>query len=138
MPKKEREAKKAAHAMKQALDSEMTEEERQRMEKSGMGVGGGLNKGEEKLFEKKLSKEEKKAEAERKKAERAAKKKEKDIALHGEPDEPDCEPLDPWLESLAAMLGCNAWLQCLAAMPGCDAWLQCRAPWLLWRGSRLG
>jgi len=89
MPKKECEAKKAAHAMKQALDSEMTEEERQRMEKSGMGVGGGLNKGEEKLFEKKLSKEEKKAEAERKKAERAAKKKEKDIALHGEPDEPD-------------------------------------------------
>ncbi len=91
MPKKEREAKKAAFAMKQALDSEMTEEDRQRMEKSGMGVGGGLNKGEEKLFEKKLTKEEKKAEAERKKAERAAKKKEKDIALHGEPDEPDEE-----------------------------------------------
>lgn len=91
MPKKEREAKKAAFAMKQELDSEMTEEQRQRMEKSGMGIGGGLNKGEDQLFEKKLSKEEKKAEAERKKAERAAKKKEKEIALHGEPDEEEYE-----------------------------------------------
>ena len=50
MPKKEREAKQAAFAMKKALDTEMTEEEAQRMEKSGMGVGGGLNKGEAQLF----------------------------------------------------------------------------------------
>ena len=50
MPKKEREAKKAAFAMKQELDSEMTEEDRQRIQKSGMGVGGGLNKGEDQLF----------------------------------------------------------------------------------------
>ena len=40
MPKKEREAKKAAFAMKQELDSEMSEEQRERMEKSGMGIGG--------------------------------------------------------------------------------------------------
>ena len=50
MPKKEREAKKAAFAMKQELDSEMSEEQRERMEKSGMGIGGGLNKGEDQLF----------------------------------------------------------------------------------------
>ena len=50
MPKKERQAKAAAFAMMQELDSEMTEEQRQRMEKSGMGVGGGLNKGEDILF----------------------------------------------------------------------------------------
>jgi len=91
MPKKERAAKEAAFAMKKALDSEMTEEDRQRMAKSGMGVFGGINKGEVQLFEKKLTKEEKKAEAERKKAERAAKKKEKDVALHGEPDEDEEE-----------------------------------------------
>ena len=91
MPKKERAAKEAAFAMKKALDSEMTEEEMQRMAKSGMGVFGGINKGEVQLFEKKLTKEEKKAEAERKKAERAAKKKEKDVALHGEPDEDEEE-----------------------------------------------
>ena len=28
----------------------MSEEQRQRMEKSGMGIGGGLNKGEDNLF----------------------------------------------------------------------------------------
>ena len=51
MPKKERAAKAAAFAMKQELDSEMTEEERARIEKSGMGVGkAGLNTGEEQLF----------------------------------------------------------------------------------------
>ena len=51
MPKKERAAKAAAFAIAQELDSEMTEEEMARMEKSGMGVGkAGLNTGEEKLF----------------------------------------------------------------------------------------
>ena len=79
MPSKNKAAKDAAFAMKQELDSEvraqkrikkgkrracsshhsflllrgrqMTEEERQRIEKSGMGVGkAGLNTGEEKLF----------------------------------------------------------------------------------------
>lgn len=63
MPKKERAAKAAAFAMKQELDSEMTEEQKERMANSGMGIGGGLNKGEDQLFEKKekLSKEEKKS-----------------------------------------------------------------------------
>jgi ATP-binding cassette subfamily F protein 2 len=75
MPRKERQAKNAAFAIAQELDSEMTDEQRERMQKSGMGVGmGGINSGEEKLFEKKLSKEEKKAQAEAKKAERDAKK----------------------------------------------------------------
>ena len=50
MPRKERLAKQAAFAMAKELDSEMSEEQRQRMEKSGMGVGGGLNKGEDALF----------------------------------------------------------------------------------------
>ena len=74
MPKKERLAKAAAHAMNKELDSEMTDEERARKEKAGMGIFGGVNKGEEQLFEKKLSKEEKKAAAEAKRAELAAKK----------------------------------------------------------------
>jgi len=86
MPKKERAAKAAAIAIAKELDSEMTEEEKARREKSGMGVGGGLNKGEAVLFEKKekLSKEEKKAAQEAKKAELAEKKKAKKIALYGE------------------------------------------------------
>ena len=42
--------KQAAFAMNQELNSEMTEEERERLEKSGMGIGGGLNKGEDTLF----------------------------------------------------------------------------------------
>ena len=51
MPKKEKIAKQAAFAMQKELDSEMTEEQRQRMEKQGMGgVGGGLNKGQDTLF----------------------------------------------------------------------------------------
>lgn len=118
MPKKEREAKKAAFAMKQELDSEMTEEQRERLEKSGMGIGGGLNKGEAQLFEKKLTKEEKKAEAEKKKAERAAKKKEKDIALHGEPDEPECTP--PARECCVPPLCCA-----VAAVPATALPLRC-------------
>lgn len=72
--KKERQAKNAAFAMAQELNSEMTEEEQERMLKSGMGVGGGLNAGETELFAKKLTKEEKKALAEKKKAEREEKK----------------------------------------------------------------
>mmetsp|Transcript_28586 Transcript_28586/g.87476 ORF Transcript_28586/g.87476 Transcript_28586/m.87476 type:complete len:702 (+) Transcript_28586:96-2201(+) len=80
MPRKERLAKQAAFAMAKELDSEMSEEQRQRMEKSGMGVGGGLNKGEDALFEKKLTKEEKKAQLEAKKAEIAAKKAAKKAA----------------------------------------------------------
>ena len=75
MPKKEKLAKQAAFQMQKELDSEMTDEQRERMEKSGMGVGmGGMNTGAEELFEKKLTKEEKKAAQEKKKAERAAKK----------------------------------------------------------------
>ena len=50
MPKKERAEKAAAIAMSKELDSEMTEEERARKEKSGMGLFGGVNKGEEQLF----------------------------------------------------------------------------------------
>ena len=60
--------------MAQELNSEMTEEEQERMLKSGMGIGGGIDKGETELFAKKLSKEEKKALAEKKKAERDEKK----------------------------------------------------------------
>ena len=60
--------------MANELNSEMTEEEAERMQRSGMGIGGGLDKGEATLFEKKLSKEEKKALSEQKKAEREEKK----------------------------------------------------------------
>lgn len=74
MPRKDRQAKSAAIALARELDSEMTDEQRERMEKSGMGIGGGLDKGEAVLFEKKLTKEEKKAAAEAKKLELAAKK----------------------------------------------------------------
>eukprot|EP00966_Prymnesium_polylepis_P033945 789199-Prymnesium_polylepis.1 len=74
MPKKERAAKSAAIAMSKELDTELTEEERERKEKAGMGLFGGVNKGEEELFAKKETKEEKKAKAEAKRAEMAAKK----------------------------------------------------------------
>ena len=60
--------------MSNELNSEMTEEEAERMQRSGMGIGGGLDKGEATLFEKKMSKEEKKALSEQKKAEREEKK----------------------------------------------------------------
>ena len=51
MPRKERQAKLAAFAVEQELNSEMTDEQRERMLKSGMGVsGGGLDKGEAELF----------------------------------------------------------------------------------------
>ena len=70
------EAKKIAAAKRAELDAEMTEEERQRMLNAGMGIGGGLHKGDEKLFEKKLTKEEKKLAAARK-AERLAAKAER-------------------------------------------------------------
>lgn len=75
MPRKERLVKEAAFAMKQELDSEMSEEQRQRMLKSGMGIsGGGLDKGEAEVFAKKLTKEEKKAQTEAKRAALAEKK----------------------------------------------------------------
>ena len=78
MPKKEKLAKQAAFAMQKELDSEMTDEQRERMEKSGMGVGmGGMNTGAEELFEKKLTKEEKKLAAAARKAERLAAKAER-------------------------------------------------------------
>jgi hypothetical protein len=48
--KQEKAAKQAAFEMSKELDSEMTEEERERKLKSGMGVGGGLNTGEDELF----------------------------------------------------------------------------------------
>ena len=60
--------------MNNELNSEMTDEQRERMEKAGMGIGGGVNKGEAVLFEAKLSKEEKKAQTAAKKAERDARK----------------------------------------------------------------
>mmetsp|Transcript_25316 Transcript_25316/g.59050 ORF Transcript_25316/g.59050 Transcript_25316/m.59050 type:complete len:717 (-) Transcript_25316:679-2829(-) len=88
MPRKDRAAKSAALAVARELDSEMTDEQRERMEKQGMGTFGGINKGEEQLFEKKLSKEEKKAAAEAKKAEIAAKKAAKKAAAAAESGEP--------------------------------------------------
>ena len=50
MPRKERQEKNAIHAMNKELDSEMTDEERERKLKAGMGTFGGVNKGEEQLF----------------------------------------------------------------------------------------
>ena len=84
MVNKERQAKSAAIAMAKELDSEMTDEERARKEKSGMGLFGGINKGEDELFAKKETKEEKKAKAEAKYAEMAAKKAAKKAAAGGE------------------------------------------------------
>jgi len=89
MPKKERAAKSAAIAMSKELESEMTDEERARKEKAGMGLFGGINKGEEELFAKKETKEEKKAKAEAKRAEMAAKKAAKKAA--GESESGDSE-----------------------------------------------
>ena len=71
------EAKKIAAAKRAELDVEMDEEERKRMLNAGMGIGGGLHKGDEKLFEKKLTKEEKKLAAAARKAERLAAKAER-------------------------------------------------------------
>ena len=71
------EAKRIAAEKRAELDSETTEEERQRILNAGMGVGGGLHKGDEKLFEKKLTKEEKKLAAAARKAERLAAKAER-------------------------------------------------------------
>mmetsp|Transcript_22705 Transcript_22705/g.49616 ORF Transcript_22705/g.49616 Transcript_22705/m.49616 type:complete len:703 (+) Transcript_22705:142-2250(+) len=102
MPKKERAAKQAAFAMQKELDSEMTDEQRQRLEKQGMGIHGGINKGEEQLFEKKLSKEEKKAALEAKKAEIAAKKAMKKVAAAAEAGAPMDE------EEVAAMVAAEA------------------------------
>ena len=69
------EAKRAAEAARKELDSEMTEEERERMLRKGMGIdSGGLQKGEERLAERKLTKEEKKAQTEAKRAALAEKK----------------------------------------------------------------
>ena len=61
-----------AQALKE-FQSETTEEERERILRRGMGVdlGGALQKGEEKVFEKKLTKEEKKAAMAAKRAELA-------------------------------------------------------------------
>jgi len=84
MPKKERQEKMAAFAMAKELDSEMTDEERERKLKSGMGLHNGVNKGEEQLFGPKETKEEKKAKAEAKRAELAAKKAAKKAAEAGE------------------------------------------------------
>ena len=70
----------ASARMDKELGKETTEEEYERAEKKGMGAFGGINKGEEQLFEKKLSKEEKKAAMEQKKAELAAKKAAKKAA----------------------------------------------------------
>jgi len=70
------EAKRAAAAALADLDAEMTEEERERMLRKGMGVdmGGALQKGEERLAERKLTKEEKKAQTEARRAALAEKK----------------------------------------------------------------
>jgi ATP-binding cassette subfamily F protein 2 len=90
MPKKEKLAKQAAFQMQKELDSEMTDEQRERMVKSGMGVGvGGMNAGADELFEKKLTKEEKKALAAQKKAEREAKKAAKAAEAGGGDDDDD-------------------------------------------------
>ena len=87
MPKKERAAKAEAIRTARELDSEITDEERARREKSGMGAFGGLDKGEAVLFEKKQTKEEKKAAAEAKRKEIAAKKAAKKAAEAGEAGE---------------------------------------------------
>jgi len=96
MPSKKAAAKQAVHAMQAELDSEMTEEQRERMLKSGMGVGaGGMNTGEAELFEKKLTKEEKKAATEARRAALAEKKaaekemKAKIAAARGEAPPPE-------------------------------------------------
>jgi len=71
------EAKRAAAAALKDLDSEMTEEERERMLRKGMGVDMGtsaIHKGEDKLAEKKLTKEEKKAQTEARRAALAERK----------------------------------------------------------------
>ena len=50
MGKKEKAAKQAAFEMQKELDSEMGDEERAAKERAGMGLFGGLNKGEDQLF----------------------------------------------------------------------------------------
>ena len=77
------EQKRAAAAAIASLNAETTEEERQAMLNKGMGAYGGLHKGEDQLFEKKLSKEEKKAAMEERKAALAAKKAAKKAAAAG-------------------------------------------------------
>jgi ATP-binding cassette subfamily F protein 2 len=69
------EAKKLEAEARKEFDSEMTEEERQRMIKKGMGIhAGGLQVGEERLVEKKLTKEEQKKKTEERRAALAEKK----------------------------------------------------------------
>jgi len=94
MPKKERAAKEAAFAMAKELDNEMTEEEAARMEKKGMGLFGGVNKGEEVLFAPKQTKEEKKAAADAKRAEMAAKKAAKKAEAGGGAADDDIPRVD--------------------------------------------
>ena len=87
-----------AQALKE-FQSETTEEERERILRRGMGVdlGGALQKGEEKVFEKKLTKEEKKAAMAAKRAElaerRAARKgvvRPNSVASPPSPHDPRC------------------------------------------------
>lgn len=70
------EAKRAEAEALKDLDSEMTEEERERMLRKGMGVdmGGALQTGELRLTEKKMTKEEKKAQTEARRAALAERK----------------------------------------------------------------
>ena len=69
------EQKRAAADALKDLDSEMTEEERQAMERRGMGGQfGGLQTGQDQLVAKKLTKEEKKAQTEARRVAMAEKK----------------------------------------------------------------
>ena len=74
---------KAEKRLEQEIGAGQTEEQLARAEKKAEGMGRGVNKGEEQLFEKKLTKEEKKAAMEIKKAEIAAKKAAKKAAAEG-------------------------------------------------------
>ena len=48
--KAEKNAKSASIKMSRDLDDEVSDEQRARMERQGMGIFGGVNKGEEELF----------------------------------------------------------------------------------------
>jgi len=78
--KKDADRAKAEKRLEQEIGEGQTEEQLARAEKKAEGMGRGVNKGEEQLFEKKLTKEEKKAAMEIKKAEIAAKKAAKKAA----------------------------------------------------------
>mmetsp|Transcript_21575 Transcript_21575/g.65489 ORF Transcript_21575/g.65489 Transcript_21575/m.65489 type:complete len:837 (-) Transcript_21575:364-2874(-) len=83
-----------AQALKEFM-AETDEEERQAFLRKGMGLHeGGLQKGEEKVFDKKLTKEEKKALMAEKKAAIAAKKAARKAEERPSGERPSCDPTD--------------------------------------------